>query len=194
MLLVATGVLVFNDSIKLREAQVMLNDNIKNLRKEKGLSQEELAIKLNVVRQTVSKWERGLSVPDSSMLISLAEELDTSVNVLLGESVEEKTPNDDVDIKTIAERLEVINLQLARKSEMKIKLVRWILILLCIVIVAVFIAFEIMQSDYLEWDFNNPELAVAGTLLHGFEFVFVRIAPFAFIASVIGIVFTYKRR
>lgn len=190
----ATGVLVFNDSIKLKEAQVMLKDNIKNLRKEKGLSQEELAIKLNVVRQTVSKWERGLSVPDSSMLISLAEELDTSVNVLLGESVEEKTPNDDVDIKTIAERLEVINLQLARRSEMKIKLVRWILILLCIVIVAVFIAFEIMQSDYLEWDFNNPELAVAGTLLHGFEFVFVRIAPFAFIASVIGIVFTYKRR
>lgn len=194
MLLVATGVLVFNDSIKLREAQVMLKDNIKNLRKEKGLSQEELAIKLNVVRQTVSKWERGLSVPDSSMLISLAEELDTSVNVLLGESIEEKTLNDDVDIKTIAERLEVINLQLARKSEMKIKLVRWILILLCIVIVAVFIAFEIMQSDYLEWDFNNPELAVAGTLLHGFEFVFVRIAPFAFIASAIGIVFTYKRR
>lgn len=194
MLLVATGVLVFNDSIKLREAQVMLKDNIKNLRKEKGLSQEELAIKLNVVRQTVSKWERGLSVPDSSMLISLAEELDTSVNVLLGESVEDKTLNDDVDIKTIAERLEVINLQLARRSEMKIKLVRWILILLCIVIVAVFIAFEIMQSDYLEWDFNNPELAVAGTLLHGFEFVFVRIAPFAFIASVIGIVFTYKRR
>lgn len=194
MLLVATGVLVFNDSIKLKEAQVMLKDNIKNLRKEKGLSQEELAIKLNVVRQTVSKWERGLSVPDSSMLISLAEELDTSVNVLLGESIEDKTLNDDVDIKTIAERLEVINLQLARRSEMKIKLVRWILILLCIVIVAVFIAFEIMQSDYLEWDFNNPELAVAGTLLHGFEFVFVRIAPFAFIASVIGIVFTYKRR
>ncbi|MDD5889690.1 MAG: helix-turn-helix domain-containing protein [Ruminococcus sp.] len=172
----------------------MLKDNIKNLRKEKGLSQEELAIKLNVVRQTVSKWERGLSVPDSSMLISLAEELGTSVNVLLGESVEDKTLKDDVDIKTIAERLEVINLQLARRSEMKIKLVRWILILLCIVIVAVFIAFGIMQSDYLEWDFNNPELAVAGTLLHGFEFVFVRIAPFAFIASVIGIVFTYKRR
>lgn len=172
----------------------MLKDNIKNLRKEKGLSQEELAIKLNVVRQTVSKWERGLSVPDSSMLISLAEELGTSVNVLLGESVEDKTLKDDVDIKTIAERLEVINLQLARRSEMKIKLVRWILILLCIVIVAVFIAFGIMQSDYLDWNFNNPELAVAGTLLHGFEFVFVRIAPFAFIASVIGIVFTYKRR
>ena len=56
----------------------MLNENIRNLRKAKGISQEELAIKLNVVRQTVSKWEKGLSVPDSSILVSLAEELDTS--------------------------------------------------------------------------------------------------------------------
>lgn len=60
----------------------MLNENIRNLRKVKGLSQEELAIKLNVVRQTISKWEKGLSVPDSSMLVSLAEELDTSVSTL----------------------------------------------------------------------------------------------------------------
>ena len=56
----------------------MLNENIRNLRKSKGLSQEELAIRLNVVRQTISKWEKGLSVPDSSMIISLAEELHTS--------------------------------------------------------------------------------------------------------------------
>ena len=67
----------------------MLSDNIKRIRKSKGLSQEELAIKLNVVRQTVSKWENGLSVPDSDMLITLADELDTSVNVLLGETVTE---------------------------------------------------------------------------------------------------------
>ena len=40
----------------------MLNENIKNLRKAKGLSQEELAIQLNVVRQTVSKWEKGGSL------------------------------------------------------------------------------------------------------------------------------------
>ena len=55
----------------------MLSDNIKRIRKSKGLSQEELAIKLNVVRQTVSKWENGLSVPDQDMLITLADELDT---------------------------------------------------------------------------------------------------------------------
>ena len=39
----------------------MLNENMKAIRKSKGLSQEELAIKLNVVRQTISKWEQGIS-------------------------------------------------------------------------------------------------------------------------------------
>ena len=55
----------------------MLNENIKAIRKSKGLSQEELAVKLNVVRQTISKWEQGLSVPDSDMLISISEVLET---------------------------------------------------------------------------------------------------------------------
>lgn len=99
----------------------MLNENIKKLRKSKGISQEELAIKLNVVRQTVSKWENGVSVPDSSMLIALAEELDTSVSVLLGELVNDVEKD---DLKTISEKLEVINLQLAKKSQNKIKAVR----------------------------------------------------------------------
>lgn len=57
----ATVVLMFNEDIKIKEAQIMLNENIKNLRKAKGISQEELAVRLNVVRQTVSKWERGVS-------------------------------------------------------------------------------------------------------------------------------------
>lgn len=55
----------------------MLCENIKAIRKSKGLSQEELAIKLNVVRQTISKWEQGLSVPDADMLISLSEAFET---------------------------------------------------------------------------------------------------------------------
>lgn len=65
----------------------MLNENIKNLRKSKGLSQEELAVKLNVVRQTVSKWENGLSVPDVDMLIALSQVLDTPVSTLLGQAL-----------------------------------------------------------------------------------------------------------
>ena len=169
----------------------MLSDNIKRIRKLKGLSQEELAIKLNVVRQTVSKWENGLSVPDSDMLITLADELDTSVNVLLGETVTESMTD---DLKVISKKLEVINLQLAKRNMVKIKTIRLILIALCTFIVLVFIALTIMQSSYLRWNYNNPELAVAGTILHGFEFVFVRLAPLAFIVSVIGIAITYKKR
>lgn len=169
----------------------MLNENIKNLRKSKGLSQEELAIKLNVVRQTISKWENGLSVPDSSMLISLAEELDTSVSILLGEAVTE--PAND-DIKTLSEKLEVINLQLAKKSHARVKAVRWTLIAICALIVLTLIALASMHSPYLGWDYNDPELAVAGTILHGFEFLFVRLAPIAFFASVVGMVITYKKR
>ena len=65
----------------------MLCENIKAIRKSKGLSQEELAIKLNVVRQTISKWEQGLSVPDADMLISLSEAFETPVSTLLGEPV-----------------------------------------------------------------------------------------------------------
>lgn len=192
-MLVATGALMFNEDIKIKEAQVMLNENIKNLRKAKGISQEELAIRLNVVRQTVSKWERGLSVPDSGMLISLAEELDTSVSVLLGEDVAEPSPDDELNLKSISERLEAINLQLAKRITMRIRIIRWLLILLGVGIMSIFICLATMGSEYLNWDFNDPELAAAGTLLHAFEFLFVRIAPFAFIVSVIGVVLTYTK-
>lgn len=171
----------------------MLNENIRNLRKAKGISQEELAIKLNVVRQTVSKWEKGLSVPDSSLLVLLAEELDTSVSALLGETIQEESLNEG-SLKNISEKLEVINLQLAKRSEMRVRTIRCLLIIVCAIIVAVFIAFAAMNGEYLTWDFNDPELAIAGTLLHGFEFLFVRLAPFVFIGSVIGIVFTYRKR
>ncbi len=169
----------------------MLNENIKNLRKSKGISQEELAIKLNVVRQTVSKWENGLSVPDSEMLIALAEELDTSVSILLGETTD-ATVSDD--IKTISEKLEIINLQFYKQNKKRIRTIRWLLIALCLGIITIFAVLAILQSSYLSWDYSNPELAVAGTILHGFEFFFVRLAPIALIASMIGIVFTYKKR
>lgn len=170
----------------------MLNENIRNLRKAKGLSQEELAIKLNVVRQTISKWEKGLSVPDSSLLVLLAEELDTSVSTLLGETVQEEKLNEG-NLKDISEKLEVINLQLAKRSRIRIRTIRYLLVFVCAVIVAIFIAFGIMNEEYLTWDFTDPESAIAGTLLHGFEFLFVRVAPFVFIGSLVGIIFTYKK-
>ena len=94
----------------------MLNENIKKIRQSKGLSQEELAIKLNVVRQTVSKWERGLSVPDSEMLVSISDILDTPISTLLGETI---TENSKEDLNVISEKLEVITLELARQKAMR---------------------------------------------------------------------------
>ena len=84
----------------------MFQDNLKALRKKKGITQEELAARLNVVRQTVSKWEQGLSVPDSDMLISISEALETPVSILLGETVVEEKSD---ELKTISEKLEIIN-------------------------------------------------------------------------------------
>lgn len=89
----------------------MLHENIKTFRKERGLTQEELAIRVNVVRQTVSKWEKGLSVPDADMLQKIAEVLEVSVSQILGEEKElEKNRNE------IAEQLSRINEQLAIKN------------------------------------------------------------------------------
>lgn len=94
----------------------MLKDNLKTLRKNKGLSQEELSVKLNVVRQTVSKWEQGLSVPDAEMLISISEVFDTPVSTILGENIDEQEKN---DLKVISEKLEVINEQLSKNKSKK---------------------------------------------------------------------------
>lgn len=168
----------------------MLNENIKTIRKAKGLSQEELAIKLNVVRQTVSKWEHGLSVPDSEMLVSLSEVLETPVSTLLGETVIEP-PADD--LKAISEKLEIINLQLARSKAARRKALHWLLIALCAVIAATFAVLAVWNSSYLGWDFSDPETAVAGAALHAFEWLFVRFAPFVLIAAVIGAVFTRRK-
>jgi len=107
----------------------MLNENIKKLRKAKGLSQEELAVKLNVVRQTISKWEKGLSVPDSEMLIKLAEELDTTVNNLLGETVAQE----ESELKVIAAKLELLNEQFAKQNESHRRTKRIVSVVFCVV-------------------------------------------------------------
>ncbi len=124
------------------------------------------------------------------MLIALAEELGTSVSTLLGETVQEYEAD---DIKEISEKLQVINLQLAKRRAARIKTIRWLLISVSSLIVIIFVALAVINGSYLDWNYNNPELAVAGTILHGFEFVFVRIAPFVFIASVVGIIMTYRK-
>ena len=152
----------------------MLSENIKAIRKSKGLSQEELAIKLNIVRQTISKWEKGLSVPDSDMLITISEVLETPVSTLLGENViESKADN----LKAISEKLEIINLQLAQRKTSRQKIVHWLLISLCAVIVIISAVLMAINSPYLGWNYRDPETAVFGAAFHVFEWLFVRFAP-----------------
>lgn len=167
----------------------MLNENIKAIRKSKGLTQEELAIKLNVVRQTISKWEQGLSVPDSDMLISISEALETPVSTLLGETVIESKAD---DLKAISEKLEIINLQLAQRKITRRKILHCLLISLCAVIVTVFAVLIVLNSPYLGWDYNDPETAVFGAAFHAFEYLFVRIAPILLIGAIVGICLTRK--
>ena len=168
----------------------MLSENIKAIRKSKGLSQEELAVKLNVVRQTISKWEKGLSVPDSELLVSISEVLETPVSVLLGESVIESKAD---DIKAISEKLEVINLQLARSNAVGRKIVHWLFISLCVGIVLISAVLIVLNDPYTGWDFSDPESAIVGTVYHAFEWLFGRIAPIAFSFSLVGAVLTRKR-
>lgn len=169
---------------KRKGLSIMLNENIKKIRKSKGLSQQELAIKLNVVRQTISKWEQGLSVPDSDMLISISEALETPVSTLLGETVAESQAD---DLKAIAQKLEIINLQLAKSKALKTKIFQWSLVSLCVVIIAVFMSLFKLKSPYLVWDYSNYETAVMGVAFHAFEWLFVRLAPIALVVSIVAI-------
>ena len=168
----------------------MLSENIKSFRKTKGLSQEELAVKLRVVRQTVSKWEQGLSVPDSEMLVSISEALETPVSTLLGETVVETKAD---DLKAISEKLEVINLQLAQQRNTRRKSWHVVFISLTAAIVVISALLVALNSSYLDWDFSNTETAVAGTILHGLEWLFFRLAPFILVGGMVGIVLTRKK-
>lgn len=168
----------------------MLSENIKAVRKSKGLSQQELAVKLNVVRQTVSKWEQGLSVPDSDLLIALSEALETPVSTLLGETIIET----DADrLTAISEKLEVINLQLAQIKCSRRKVIHWLFIALSAAVVALLALLLLLNSPYQYWDYSDPETAVLGTIYHSLEWLFARVWPFLLAGGVTGAVLTRKR-
>ena len=169
----------------------MLKDNLKTLRKNKGLSQEELSIKLNVVRQTISKWETGLSVPDAEMLIKISELFETPVSEILGESIEEKETN---DLKVISEKLEVINEQLSISQKQKRKTKIIVLLIIDICLIFFFVLLALLGSPYLTWDYGNPEWSVIGTLWHSFEWIFFRIAPLLIIIITVILIILFIKR
>ena len=152
----------------------MLKDNLKTLRKNKGLSQEELSVKLHVVRQTISKWESGLSVPDAEMLINISKLFDTPVSEILGENIEKKEKD---NLKVISEKLEVINEQLSNYQKEKRKKKIHLLIIIDISIILLFTLLALLNSPYKTWDYNIIEWAILGTFFQAFEWIFMRLAP-----------------
>ena len=129
----------------------MFGENLKAMRKAKGYTQEELALKINVVRQTVSKWEKGLSVPDADVLSQIAEVLDTKVSVLLGGTITEETDKD-----AVAEQLAKISEQLAiknRRSKAIWKTIGMIVLAIMLLNILAVTLFRINTSN--EFDANN---------------------------------------
>lgn len=124
------------------------------------------------------------------MLISISEVLETPVSTLLGETVIESKVD---DLTAISEKLEIINLQLAQRKTTRRKILHWLLILLCAVIVTISVALMVLNSPYLGWDYSNPETAVVGVAFHAFEWLFVRLAPIILIGTIVGIFLTRKK-
>lgn len=157
----------------------MLHETLKDLRKKKGYSQEEAASRLNVVRQTVSKWEKGLSVPDADMLVKLAELYEVSVGELLGapQACEETAEQEQPDMREVAEQLSRINEQLVirnRRSSRIWKIVGgivlgWILLHLigAVLSIAAFSVYRVEDTQtgvVTEEYFENEEAETALTL------------------------------
>ena len=92
--------------------------------RKNGYSQETLAEQLHVVRQTISKWEKGISVPDAVMLDRMAELFEVPVSVLLGGGleVEEEQPS---ELNEIAQQLAVLNDQLVQQAVRRRKVIRY---------------------------------------------------------------------
>ena len=133
----------------------MFGENLKTLRKQKGFSQEELAARLHVVRQTISKWEKNLSVPDADTLIRLAEVLEVSVSELLGAKIENENAASDV-----AEQLSRINEQLAIKNRRSRRFWKIVAIILAaIAFINILIAVLFSVSNFNEGiQSNQPEI------------------------------------
>lgn len=159
---------ITKDFIKHKEGINLFNENLKKLRKEKGYTQEELAAKVGVVRQTVSKWEKGLSVPDADILRKIAETLDTDINILLDDEIvvgvddfnglnsnEKKNMNDN---NVVEEQLTKISQQLAIKNKRNRKI--WKTIGVALLVIVIFNIFLILFNVSTSKSISNHESTV----------------------------------
>ena len=135
----------------------MLQENLKILRKNKGVSQQQLADQMHVVRQTVSKWEKGLSVPDAEMLMKLAEFFEVTVSQLLGAPIKESSAPD-----AVAQQLARINEQLAIRNRRARRIWTAVAIFLALIVLynllsfAAFTAFRFEEQHTVHTETIEP--------------------------------------
>ena len=170
----------------MREAE--LGARIRAARREKGFSQQELADRLHVVRQTVSKWEGGLSAPDAELLAALAGVLEVPVGRLLGEA----EPPEEVE--AVSARLAELEGRAARRRETVRRLLHGLCLAVCLGVLAGFLLIGRLGSPYLGWDYADPETAVLGVAFHAGEWLFVRLAPVLLLGGAAGAWATRRRR
>ena len=123
----------------------MIQENLKVLRLKKGMSQEELAVRIHVVRQTVSKWEKGLSVPDAQTLIQIAQALEVPVSAFLGETIQ-------------AEKEEEINTCLAERSARTRRRIRTIAIVMILLAFAGIVLLLLFSTGLLHQPPSGPNV------------------------------------
>lgn len=135
----------------------MLQENLKRFRKEKGFSQEQLAVRLHIVRQTVSKWEQGLSVPDAEMLVRVSEVLEVPVADLLGKTAGEEPPDSTPDsiARELQELNELLASQAAAQAERRKKLLAVLIPAAAALIAILFLAAVYPQWNQLFYDFGQ---------------------------------------
>ncbi len=141
----------------------MFNENLRELRKSKGFTQEELATKINVVRQTVSKWEKGLSVPDADSLQKIADVLDVEVSQLLGAKIEVEEDNNE-----IAQQLSRINEQLVIKNRRAKKIWTAVVIILLIPVLIILLALILVPIFGFN-TYSSGSVEIEGTVIEEYE-------------------------
>ncbi len=154
----------------------MLSENIKTLRKQKGYFQEQLADKLNVVRQTVSKWEKGYSVPDADMLEELADIFEVQVGALLGTDI--LTEEETTDIGELVKQLTILNdyfSEKMRRRKKTLKIVkRFIVTLLVVALISISCICAIEVVDTIKHKilaYNETDIKLICTL-NGEEYTY----------------------
>jgi len=158
---------------------------VKELRKEKNLTQKELAEKINITDKAVSKWERGLSFPDITMLNILSKELDVSVEELLnGERIKESEKAEQIDVeKAVKEALDKAN----HKEEKRKKKILKIKKVTKIISIIFFVLFLILNSIYFYLSYK-----------YGFEYVidslFYIVNEIILISVFLFLLFTFKKK